>query len=146
MIPYVDASALVKRYVHETGTAAVRRILAGGVSATSRLSEVEVASALIRGCREGALSVEERDRALGALSANIVSMYVVELTPELSARATGLLLRHSLRSGDAIQLASCLHLRQHAGTEVGFLVFDTRLAEAARREGVAVLGSHGESD
>ena len=65
----------------------------------------------------------------------------MKLIPEVSARATALLLRHTLRSGDVIQLASCLHLRQHAGVEVGLLAFDTRLVEAARREGLAILES-----
>jgi predicted nucleic acid-binding protein len=41
---YFDASALVKRYVQETGSVAVRQLLASGIIATSRLSEVEVAS------------------------------------------------------------------------------------------------------
>ena len=47
MTRYFDASALAKRYVRETGSTTVRRLLASGVAATSRLSEVEVASAIV---------------------------------------------------------------------------------------------------
>lgn len=43
---YCDASALVKRYVREKGSLKVRRLLSSGPVATSRLSEVEIASAL----------------------------------------------------------------------------------------------------
>ena len=64
---YFDASALVKRYVREQGSASVRRLLASDAPATARLSEVEVASALIRRSREGAFPLTERDRALAAL-------------------------------------------------------------------------------
>jgi predicted nucleic acid-binding protein len=53
---YFDASALVKRYVRETGSVMVRRLLAAGIVASSRLSEVEVSSGVIRRAREGAFT------------------------------------------------------------------------------------------
>ncbi len=52
MIRYFDASALAKRYVKEAGIQAVCRLLDAGNAAVSRLSEVEVASALVRRARE----------------------------------------------------------------------------------------------
>jgi predicted nucleic acid-binding protein len=104
--------------------------------ATSRLSEVEIASALIRRWREGDLSSEERDRALAALSADLAAMNVVELAPEVSALAIRLLGRHILRAGDAVQLASSAYLQRKVGRTVEFLAFDRRLVEAAAREGL----------
>ena len=133
---YFEASALVKRYVVERHSAEVRRQLVSDVPATSRLSEVEVASALVRRSREGAFSIADRDRAIAALEADSASILVVELTPEITARARVLLQRHSLRAGDAIQLASCLYLRDQVGKEVPFIAFDARLQQAARREGL----------
>lgn len=136
---YTDASALVKRYVREAGSQTVRRLLTGDVPVTSRLSEVEIASALHRRVREGTISEGERDRALGALAADMASIYVVELLPAVTAIALTLLKRYSLRAGDAVQLASCLHVREQVGVAVTFLVYDTRLGEAARREGFPVV-------
>ena len=107
--------------------------------AISRLSEVEVASALVRRCREGDLLIAERDRALAALRADIASMYVIELLPEIAVLALGLLTRHPLRAGDAIQLGSCLGLRARAGVAVELVAFDESLLEAARGEGVTIL-------
>ncbi len=52
---YFDASALVKRYLREKGSAEVRRLLASDTPATSRLSQVEVASALVTSCTRGRL-------------------------------------------------------------------------------------------
>ena len=46
---FFDASALIKRYVREPHSAAVRRWLATGPAAISRLSEVEVSRS--RTCR-----------------------------------------------------------------------------------------------
>ena len=139
MIRYFDASTLAKRYLQEQDTAFVRRLLAQGSTATSRLSFVEVVSAIVRRCREGAFSIAERDRALAALAIDFRAFYVVELVPEISSLTMDLLVRHSLRSGDAIQLASCLFLQQKLGRPVQFVVYDTRLTTAARQEALTIL-------
>jgi uncharacterized protein len=134
---YFDASALVKRYVRERDTTKVRRLLASDVPVTSRLSAVEIASALARRAREGAFTDAARDRAIAALDADLASMVVVELTAVIAARAQGLIRRHALRAGDAIQLASGLYIREELAAEISFVAFDDRLANAARLEGLA---------
>ena len=134
---YFDASALVKRYVREQGSAKVRRLLDSDTRATSRLSEVEVTSALMRRAREGEVSKRATDRAVAGLRTDMSAMLVVELTPQIVTLAGALLRRHSLRAGDAIQLASCLFLRREIGDELEFVVFDARLIAAAKREGLA---------
>jgi hypothetical protein len=44
-----------------------------------------------------------------------------------------------LRASDAIQLASCLLLQRELQVAVRFVVFDDRLREAARTEGLSLL-------
>ncbi len=129
----------MKRYVEEPGSRTVRRLLATGAVATSRLSEVEVASALARRCREGTLLRRDRNRALSALRADVAAMWVVELTPVVAQASVTLLARHPLRSGDGIQLASCLDLRLQMAEDIPLLAYDLRLNEAARAEGVSLL-------
>ena len=68
---YFDASALVKRYVRETGSTTVRRLLASNTPATSRLTEVEVASALVRLAQEGVFTTAERDRTFVAFDRRV---------------------------------------------------------------------------
>jgi predicted nucleic acid-binding protein len=102
--------------------------------ATARLSAVEVTSALARRCREGAFSAAERDRARSALAADLATLRVVELSPAVVAEARSLLLRHSLRAGGAIQLASALLLKRELRVKVEFAVFDDRLRAAAKAE------------
>ncbi len=129
----------MKRYVQEAGSDRVRRWLASGTPATSRLTEVEVASALMRRWREGSFSTAARDRALAALAGDLDALTIVEVTPPVTARARSLLERHPLRAGDALQLASCLLLRDSARGPVAFAAFDDHLSQAARAEGLTEL-------
>ena len=129
----------MKRYVREPGSHRVRRWLASGTPATSRLSEVEVASALTRRCREGAFDASERDRVLAALASDLDALTVVEIVPAVAQSARRLLPRHALRAGDALQLASCLYLREAVGESLAFAAFDDRLSGAAAKEGLRLL-------
>lgn len=136
---YFDASALAKRYLREKDSTKVRRLLSLDAPATSRLSAVEIVSALMRRSREGTLSEKNRERAIAVLDGDLAAMLVVELTPGIVTRAQGLLRRHPLRAGDAIQLASCLQLQEELPDEpLVFVAFDARLIAAADAEGVKV--------
>ena len=121
----------------------VRRLLKADPAAASRLSEVEVASALVRRAREGAFEAAERDRALASLANDFAALIIVELTSEIATDARALLLRHRLRAGDAVQLASCLYLQREMNQPLpfvlSFVASDDRLTEAARHEGLTVV-------
>ena len=141
MIRYFDASALVKRYVREPGSASVRRWLSGGTAATARYSLVEVASALARRSRAGDLAPGDAERLLASLTADAGSLLLVEFTARVEAGARALLAVHRLRAGDALQLASCLHLRERSGEDVEFVGYDARLGRAARSSGLRTRGA-----
>lgn len=138
MTRYFDASAPVKRYVTEAGSVAVRRLMREPV-ATSRLSEVEIASALTRLVRDGSMTAGERDRAFARITEDFQSFWIVETTREVVALAKALLLRHPLRAGAALQLASCQYLRREVAEDTPMVVFDDRLVRAAREDGVPVV-------
>jgi predicted nucleic acid-binding protein len=125
--------------VQEPGSASVRRQLRTARVATSRFSAIEIASALARREREKAFTVAERDRALKALNTDLSAWILVELTAELTTDAQMLIIRHDLRSGDAVQLASCLYLQRETGEQISFAAFDDRLTTAARAEGLTLI-------
>lgn len=108
---------------------------------TSRLSELEIASALAHRHREGILTRRDLERTLAALSADMGSIALIELVAEVVDVAVGLLARHPLRAGDSVQLASCLYLRRQITDEVRLLAFDARLNDAARAEGVPLVAA-----
>ncbi|MGH9413735.1 MAG: type II toxin-antitoxin system VapC family toxin [Terriglobales bacterium] len=136
MTRYFDASAWTKRYIDEPGTDAVVGLAEGAVLATSRLTMVEVSSALLRRKREGTVGAAVCDEQLARLRSELLTVEVVELDLVVAEAATATLQRHALRAGDAIQLASALHLRRRMRGPIEFICFDQRLNEAARAEGL----------
>jgi predicted nucleic acid-binding protein len=136
---FFDASALVKKYVRETDSARVRRLLTSGDVALSRLSEVEVVSAFARLARDEAISVAQRDRAAAAFVSDLLAWHVIELTPEVMATARRLLLQHHLRAGDAVQLSAALVLQVGLGEALEeFVAYDHRILGVAVAEQLAV--------
>lgn len=117
----------------------MRRLLAEAPPATSRLSEVEVPSAFARRCREGAVTVAARDRALRGFAADLAAFHLIELSEETAGLARALLLRHPIRAGDAVQLACCLVLQQGLRNPVPMVAFDSGLRDAAASEGLAIV-------
>ena len=140
MTRFVDASTIVGGYARRGDQAREWERLRRGDMAVSRLSEVEVASAFARLARESAITDDERDVATRAFLDDLTRWIVVELTPDVTSRARDLLVRHPLRAGEAIQLASALvlHTRLSRALEA-FVTSDRRLLATAPREGLAVV-------
>ena len=140
MILYLDTSSLLKLYVGEQHSPAVRDwAVAAQMLATSRVTYPESVAALARRHRLGDLSDTSLRRALAALKRQWPSMAAIELHEELAAE---LALRHALRGLDAIQLAAALTVAQTAGMAlVAFSTFDRQLEQAAHAEGLRALGA-----
>ena len=113
--------------------------LRADAGAASRLSEVEVASAFgAPGTTRGVYGRGTRPGA-GVPRRRFGHADHCRVHPGHSADARALLLRHRLRAGDAVPLASCLYLQREMSEPLPFVVFDDRLAEAARHEGLTVV-------
>jgi predicted nucleic acid-binding protein len=143
---YGDSSALIKRHVVERGSAWFRALVApAGLNRiiTSRLSLVEVYSALNRRRREASLTALDYVDMSGEFTRLARTEYrILELTGAIVEQARALLERHPLRAGDSVQLASAmiadLALRNAALAPLTFLAADSNLLTAARAEGLAV--------
>jgi predicted nucleic acid-binding protein len=141
---FLDSSALVKRYVTETGTSWVQSVTHPSVHnrlIIARLTWVEVLSALARRRREGSLSSEQVTGAINSLRYDLDTYYqVIEVSRALAEAAGQLTIRHPLRAYDAIQLASALHIHPsfaHARlTSLTFAAADDRLLAIAQAEGL----------
>jgi predicted nucleic acid-binding protein len=138
---FLDTSAVVKRYVQETGTAWIRTLAAsatGHFIYLARITEVEVTSALARRRGQPGLSVAQARTALGLFHQDFAQDYrIAEITVPLLQRAALLADTHTLRGYDAVQLAAALEVR----LQVPLLILisaDADLNTAATAEGLPV--------
>lgn len=105
MSVYVDASALVKRYVTEVGSPDVTALTTGAAAvATALITRAEVAAALARAVRVGVLDDVGGRRAQRRFSPEWPDLMRVPVTETLVARAEALAWEHGLRGDDAVQL------------------------------------------
>lgn len=109
MIVYLDASALVKRYVAERGSREViEPTTAAEIVATSLISRAEVAAAFARAVRLGVLDQDGGRRAQRKFSREWPDLARVPVSEALVSRAETLAWDYGLRGYDAVQLASAL--------------------------------------
>jgi uncharacterized protein len=138
---FLDSSAIVKRYVLETGTAWVRTLAApatGNFLYLARITEVEVASALARRRGQPGLSVAQARGALGLFRQDFAQDYrIAEMTVPLLRQAALLADVHALRGYDAVQLAAALDVRLQVPTLI-LVSADDELNAAATAEGLPV--------
>ena len=139
MILYLDASALVKRYVTERGSKEVIALVAAAEAvATSLVSRAEVGAAFARAVRLDVLDNESGRRAQRRFSREWPDLAKVPVTEALVSRAETLAWDHGLRGYDAVQLAAALMWQDSIGQDVVLATYDRQLWDAAPRAGLHV--------
>jgi len=139
VIVYLDASALVKRYVAERGSKAVIELTAAAeIVATSLISRAEVAAAFARAVRLGVLDHDGGRRAQRRFSREWPDFARVPVSEALVSRAETLAWDYGLRGYDAVQLASALTWQESIGQDIFLGTFDGQLWEAAPGAGLHV--------
>lgn len=137
-----DASAIVPLLVAEQST---RRLQALAAQDPAMLvwwgSPVECVSALARLERDGALDAPAMTLALQRLRQLSTGWHEVDPSDEIREVAARFLRVHPLRAADALQLAAAFAAAERRPTSSQFVTLDERLADAARKEGFAVLES-----
>lgn len=140
MILYLDTSALIKLYVEEPHSQAVRSEVAGAAAvATSVLAYPETRAALARLRRENRLTDDGLSEAKAAFEADWKAFVRVQALEPLLLRAGELAELLSLCGYDSVHLAAAEHVRIHSAGEVLFACFDDRLNRAAALLGLRTL-------
>ncbi len=135
----MDSSALVKRYVSETGSAWIQQITdpqTGNSLFIARITWVEVRSAFARRQREGSLTSTAVNQLIQTFRSDLNNQYqVIELDSTLAETAGQLVSLYPLRAYDAVQLASLLRIQPAfattQSTQLIFLTADNRLSAIA---------------
>ncbi len=132
MSAYVDSSALLKRYVEETDSAAADALLrADNALLTARHTIVEVRRNLAR-----LLSGRGLAAARAAFAEDLRSISIIELDEATCESAATIAETTGVRTLDALHLAAAQRI---SAPGVGFVTFDLRQAQAARALGLTVV-------
>ncbi len=146
-LTYFDSSALVKRYVPEVGSAWVTRLCRQEPVAISLITIPEIASALARRTREGALTAQQGNALFQAFLRDARSFTLVGLDQVIVQQAATFLLtvplQVRLRTLDALHVASAqwtFARGRRRGVATGSLVTaDRALVDAATWAGLPTL-------
>ncbi len=142
MILYLDASALVKRYVAEAGSDEVNQTISqADIVGTAIISRAEVAAALAKSIRVGLLAFQDASAALQLFRNEWLDLVRVQLTEMVVGRADSLAWRYQLRGYDAVHLASASLWQEALGLRLTIATFDRQLWTAARGEGLVPFPS-----
>lgn len=137
MILYLDASALVKLYVTEHGSIETKAaVTSANLVGTSLISRAEVAAALGKAVRMGALRRTEGLSSLQMFRRAWNDLVRTPITETVVSRADLLAWKHHLRGYDAIHLAAASLWQETMGESVTLATFDVSLWQAAEQIGL----------
>ncbi|MBI3650614.1 MAG: type II toxin-antitoxin system VapC family toxin [Acidobacteria bacterium] len=143
---FLDSSAIVKRYMAETGTVWVYSLFnaaTGNKLYATRLAGVEVIAAIARRRRGKSIAAKDAADSIKQFRFDFISDFIIlEVTTKLVDRAIRLADSYALRGYDAVPLASALEandirLVAHA-PPLTFVAADVELDAAAIAEGLRV--------
>ncbi|WP_414621758.1 type II toxin-antitoxin system VapC family toxin [Calothrix sp. CCY 0018] len=143
---FIDSSALVKRYISETGSTWILNLFNPSLNhevLVAAITGVEIVAAITRRARGGSINVTDATTACDQFKHDFVSEYqVIEIAENIINLAIALAQSRGLRGYDAVQLA--------AGSTVNdlciannlppiiFVSADNELNTAATNEGLTV--------
>ncbi|MDI9644609.1 MAG: type II toxin-antitoxin system VapC family toxin [Candidatus Verstraetearchaeota archaeon] len=145
---YMDSSAIVKRYIEETGSQAVEEAYSKTLSGELKLSFSawnigEVLGVFDKYSRRGWLNVQEREMARRQFMGETVRLLrldvlkVVPVKTRLLAQAWPILERYQIYQADALQLVSACQIKAEE-----FYTADERLHEIATKVGLQSFCVH----
>ena len=137
MILYLDASALVKRYIAEAWTNDVEMVVGQAqLLGSGAISQVEVTSALARAARTKGLNQYTAQMALRAFHVQWADFIRLPVTDALLTRASDFAWQYGLRGYDAMHLAAACAWSDAIGSAVTLATFDRGLRQATPRVGL----------
>ena len=139
---YFDTSVLLKRYIQEPGSRRAQSLLRRYRVFTSALATVEIASALARRRQAEDLAEKEFEAIVRQVAKDRPHWYLVEVASETLDRAEAVIRKATVRTLDAVHLASALVLQATAvetGGALPFVTGDSRQRDAAESLGIEVM-------
>lgn len=143
---FFDSSALVKRYIIETGSRWIIKLLKPSANNTifiAQITGVEVTAAIARKRKGLSITPDKAQKSILRFQRDFqYRFYQQSLAPKIVNLAMNLADKYELRGYDAVQLASAIeanNLRQINGlSPIIFVSADNALNSAAQTEGLTI--------
>lgn len=137
---YLDSSALVKRYIEETGSEKVRILMEKtSIIAVSRLAYAETLSAIHRRRKSFAASDEEFAALIREFRNDWEHFHVLEMNSEALQSLDEVIEKYALRGADSIHLSTALWFKHVVKTAITFVASDNELLQAAKNARLKTL-------
>ena len=146
VVYFVDSSALVKRYVSETGSMWVSDLFAPKLDnevLIAAITGVEIVAAIARRARGGSIGMTDATAACNQFRSDLLSDYqVIDITENIITSAMTLAESRGLRGYDAVQLAAACAVNTvcvvNGLSTVIFVSADNELNVAAASQGLMI--------
>jgi uncharacterized protein len=140
LILYLDASAIVKRYINEPGSDdVVRWIDNAELVGTSLISRAEVSAAFARAARMNILTRLEAESCLYQFRTDWSTYIRIQINEQTTMRADEFAWMVGLRGYDAMHLAAATAWQSALNSAVVMVTFDAALAKASLASGLQIL-------
>jgi predicted nucleic acid-binding protein len=141
---FFDSSALVKRYVNETGSIWVEAITdprSGAHVYVAAITGVEVIAALARKQKGNLVNQTDASAAISRFQHDFSNEYrIIDITDAVVSRSMAIARAHALRGYDAVQLGAALEINGRRITlgagPLTLVTSDNELLTAAAAEGL----------
>ncbi len=140
MILYLDASAIVKRYIDEPGSEDVAQWIGDAdLVGTSLISRAEVSAAFAKAARMNLLTRPEAESCLHQFQADWLQYVRTQINEETVRRAGEVAWAYGLRGYDAMHLAAAITWQSALNSNITMVTFDGALAGASQAAGLRIL-------
>lgn len=132
---YIDSSAFLRLIMKQGDVSAVEHAL-GVNPISSMLAGLEIRAAIFKQWHDGQISEAERDTLLAVSEERILAnLALLDLGSDTVSEARNVAARHSLRTLDALHVATAIRANRYLrrrGARLEFVTADRRQSEAAR--------------
>ncbi|MDR4509817.1 MAG: type II toxin-antitoxin system VapC family toxin [Candidatus Brocadiaceae bacterium] len=136
---YIDTSAYLKIFLKERGSDKVRKLVKENNLLASAILISECFSAFSRRRQGKEIDVKIFERLVNRVKKDVPYIEIVRLTDDVLRRTEEILLQSSVRTLDAVHIASALLFQETTGIDLTFATADKRQAEFTNDKGLKAV-------
>jgi predicted nucleic acid-binding protein len=134
---FCDTSALIKKYIAETGSDKFEKILRKAETVlVSAITEIETISTFKRLLMEKAINEHEYNVVCGDFESDFQYFTIISFDGEIAKNAIRAIETYQLKTLDSIQLGTAMYLKDEIDF---FVVCDEKLIKAATKESIKTI-------